>query len=209
MNCLLCNGRTDRNPSWARLFSDKGFPVVCEGCRKGFLPAESQPPLSDWDGTPYAGMLERAVSLFAYNEPMKEFLHQYKFLKDVALSRVFKSELAEAIRLSGGQAVPIPMHPDRLNERTFAHVEEMLRAARVPYADLLEKTAPVTLGRMNRQERIQADRLFRLRSGIRDVRGEYVLVDDLYTTGTTVHHAAAVLRQAGADKVSAVTLIRA
>lgn len=37
----------------------------------------------------------------------------------------------------------------------------------------------------------------------------YILVDDIYTTGTTLRHAATVLKQAGATRVEALTLIRA
>ena len=39
--------------------------------------------------------------------------------------------------------------------------------------------------------------------------GTYILVDDIYTTGTTLRHAATVLKEAGATRVEAVTFIRA
>ncbi|MET3576806.1 ComF family protein [Bhargavaea ullalensis] len=209
MNCLLCNEPARTAASWTGLFSARSRPVVCAPCRSGFEAPNGQPPLAEWKGTPYEGALDGARALFAYNEPMKQFLHQYKFLRDAALARVFSGELADAVSKSGGRAVAIPVHPDRLKERTFPHVEELLRQARIPHVEMLEKTASVTLGKMNRQERMALDLLFRLRTGIQKAPGEYVLVDDLYTTGTTLHHAAAVLKQAGADRVTAVTLIRA
>jgi len=39
--------------------------------------------------------------------------------------------------------------------------------------------------------------------------GTYIVIDDIYTTGTTLLHAATVLKEAGATRVEAVTLIRA
>lgn len=209
MDCLLCGEPAGDRAGWRALFTDRGRPVVCRSCRDGFVLSNDPPPLSDWAGTQYEGMLDGAVSLYAYNEPMKDFLHRYKFMKDVALARVFAEKVADAVSEAGGTVVPIPVHPGRLKERTFSHVDELLKCTGVPFGQMLDKTAAVTLGKMNRRERMAAEPLFRIRAGINGAPGEYVLFDDLYTTGTTLHHAAAALKQAGARRVTAVTLIRA
>ena len=51
--------------------------------------------------------------------------------------------------------------------------------------------------------------LFSIKPGCDIQNTTYILVDDIYTTGTTLRHAAAVLKEAGAGRVEAVTLIRA
>ena len=51
--------------------------------------------------------------------------------------------------------------------------------------------------------------LFAIKQGIVIQNTTYILIDDIYTTGTTLRHAATVLREAGAERVEAVTLIRA
>ncbi len=51
--------------------------------------------------------------------------------------------------------------------------------------------------------------LFTIKPGTTIQPGTYILVDDIYTTGTTLRHAATVLKEAGATRVEAVTLIRA
>ncbi|SEJ62139.1 competence protein ComFC [Bhargavaea ginsengi] len=154
-------------------------------------------------------MLDAAVSLYAYNEAMKAYLRQYKFLKDAALASVFSDAIRRADILNGRTAVPIPMHPERLRERTFPQVEELLVQAGIQYVQLLEKTTVKNLGGMGRKERMTSDPLFRLSDGAKVSPVDYVLVDDLYTTGTTLHHAALLLKKSGARSVAALTLIRA
>ena len=63
---------------------------------------------------------------------MKEFLHQYKFLQDVALAKVFSQKLQQAFQKKEGIVIPIPMHPEKLKLRTFAQVDELLKAAQIP-----------------------------------------------------------------------------
>ena len=101
------------------------------------------------------------------------------------------------------------MHPAKLRQRTFAHVDRMLDDARIPYVHLLEKTADVTQGEKSKQERMGTEPLFAIKPNMKIEKEHYIVVDDLYTTGTTVRHAAKVLKDAGAGMVEAVTLIRA
>ncbi|KXH84186.1 hypothetical protein AU377_05160 [Sporosarcina sp. HYO08] len=139
---------------------------------------------------------------------MREFLHQYKFLQDVALADVFSKELRSYLRKEG-TIVPIPMHLEKKRERTFAHVDELLKSAGISYSHLLEKTGTEVMGEKTKEQRLSMAPLFRLKENIEKIDGIYILVDDIYTTGTTLRHAAALLKEAGATRVEAVTLIRA
>ncbi|KZE38384.1 hypothetical protein AV656_05570 [Bhargavaea cecembensis] len=209
MECLLCDSPVSRPPTWKGLFTDRGKSRLCPRCEEGFVPAEGSPLLGDWDGTPYEGALDAAVSLYVYNDAMKNYLRQYKFLKDAALAGVFSDAIRQAPILKRRKAVPVPMHPERLSERTFPQVEEMLAFAGIPFVPLLEKTTARNLGKMGREERRASEPLFCLAENAEVRQADYVLVDDLYTTGTTLHHAAHVLKNSGARSVAALTLIRA
>ena len=140
---------------------------------------------------------------------MRNYLHQYKFLQDVALSGVFATELRNELKRKNAIIVPIPMHADKKIERTFSHVDELLLAANIPFEDVLIKTNTEVMGEKTREERLSMRPLFSIKQGIDIQNTTYILVDDIYTTGTTLRHAATVLREAGAKRVEAVTLIRA
>lgn len=161
---------------------------------------------SQWETTAYAGLIQSGRSLYQYNPAMKKFLHQYKFMQDIILAEVFASEIHKALKKTKAVIVPIPMHPEKLKLRTFPQVERLLDAAGIPYQQFLEKSEEVQ-GTKTRAERLAAETLF-LWNGEK-VPEKVLIVDDLYTTGTTMRHAAKVLQQHGAKEISCFTLIRA
>ena len=65
------------------------------------------------------------------------------------------------------------------------------------------------MGEKSKQQRLAMEPLFTIKPETTIQPGTYILVDDIYTTGTTLRHAATVLKEAGATRVEAVTLIRA
>nr|WP_155837167.1 phosphoribosyltransferase family protein [Aneurinibacillus terranovensis] len=114
----------------------------------------------------------------------------------------------------------VPLHDSRLHERTFNQAEELARllgaAVGVPVAGLLEKVrATEKQSHKNRQGRLHAlDHTLRYRSDYADRAGTLadctmssenriseakntrtiVIVDDIYTTGSTLNEAAYVLK---------------
>ena len=198
-NCLLCETTIAQKPSWKALLALEKQTEICQDCSKKFQRAdikEEQP------------LLDQITSLYTYNEAMREYLHQYKFLQDIALASVFANELHSLLK-GNATIVPIPMHAEKKRQRTFAHVDELLKSACIPFTHLLEKTGTEAMGEKSRIQRLAMDPLFTLKPGTAVQSGTYILVDDIYTTGTTLRHAATVLKEAGATCVEAVTLIRA
>ncbi|MCM3636844.1 ComF family protein [Sporosarcina luteola] len=200
MNCLLCEQKLASTPSWQSLFAIETTSLICENCSKSFERVDIKEE---------GDVVDQVTSIYTYNGPMREYLHQYKFLQDVALAGVFANELRSELVRKDVIVVPIPMHPQKKIERTFAHVEEMLGAARIPFVDLLIKTNTEVMGEKTREERLSMHNLFSIKPGSDIQKTTYILVDDIYTTGTTLRHVASVLKEAGARRVEAVTLIRA
>lgn len=196
--CLLCGQEILRMPSWQSLFLIKNDKKICGSCSNLFKRAEIKDK---------GNLLDQVTSLYVYDEAMKNYLHQFKFLQDIALAEVFKDDLRSILK-ERRNIVPIPMHAEKKKERTFAHVEALLKSARIPYIDVLEKKHTETMGRKTKEERLRVDSLFTCKR-IQIIKPEtYILVDDIYTTGTTLRHAAKTLKEAGAKRVEAVTLIR-
>lgn len=148
------------------------------------------------------------MSLYYYNDAMKDYLHRYKFMKDVLLSKVFREEIYQALKNREEIIVPIPIHPLKKKERTFAHVDELLKQSNIPFHHLLEKRTNETQGEKSREERLKTPQLFKLKSNVQVKNKKILLIDDIYTTGTTIKHAKNLLLEAGAKEVKAFTLIR-
>jgi len=197
--CLLCEKKMESTPSWKALLGLDKQTIICVDCSKRFKQAD----IIEEDTT-----LDRITSLYTYNEAMRDYLHQYKFLQDVALAGVFSNELRATLKKEAN-IVPIPMHPAKRVERTFAHIEQLLISARIPYSDILEKTNAESMGKKTREQRLAMPPLFKLKPNTIIKQETHILIDDIYTTGTTLRHAAILLKEAGATRVEAITLIRA
>lgn len=114
--------------------------------------------------------------------------------------------------------VPVPLHPSKAIVRGFNQAELIARALAVPcpVRDLLVRVqAASTQTRFNREaRRDNVARAFAVRRSAMRRRpvsltgAHVVLVDDVVTTGATLAACAATLRQAGVDRVGAVTVAR-
>lgn len=196
--CLLCDKELSTKASWKSLLALEDETFICEDCSSSFKKSKRKEDTSSI----------KVTSLYEYNGAMRDYLHQYKFLQDIALAKVFKNELHSVLK-SKVNIIPIPMHPKRKVNRTFSHVEELLKCARISYSDVLEKKDDETMGEKTKKERLALSPLFKLQPNTLIKNEPYMLIDDIFTTGTTLRHAATVLIDAGAKEVEALTLIRA
>lgn len=206
MNCLICGSFFQVQPTWNRLFLREKESSTCNRCFNKFERSNTPIYFDDFKRTPYEGAVDSVTTLYSYNEAMKSYLHQYKFLQDVALAQVFAEQLQVVFEEKDSIVVPIPMHPEKLIVRTFAQVDELLTSAGVSFQHVLTKTETTVQGKKSKKERLEASPLFELTSKI-EAR-DYILFDDINTTGTTIHHAAKALKDAGARRVEAITLIK-
>jgi ComF family protein len=106
------------------------------------------------------------------------------------------------------------LHRARRREREFNQAEVIAnllsRHAAVPVRNAIERirytTTQTQLDRHERMENLRG--AFRVRHP-RDVKDRHlILVDDVFTTGSTVEECARVLRAAGAASVRALTVAR-
>ncbi|MER2111886.1 MAG: phosphoribosyltransferase family protein [Solibacillus isronensis] len=138
---------------------------------------------------------------------MKDYLHRYKFLHDVLLANIFNKTIHEQLKYETRLIIPIPMHPENLRLRTFAHIDELLKAANIPYAHHLTKVSNELQSLKTREERLKTPQLFKVINPLAIKDKNLLVVDDIYTTGTTLNHAKKALLEAGAKSVDGFTLI--
>lgn len=160
----------------------------------------------------------RAVCPFRARGPVREIIHRIKYgrcpwLADDLADAALEDPLFRR-HLTGSVLVPVPLHARRRRERGYNQAERIadFLARRLPgcaTAALLRKqTETLSQTRLDRQERrANVRRAFRLAEGAKvDPDRRYVVVDDVLTTGATLHACAATLRAAGASHVDAAAL---
>ena len=194
LNCLLCDRELHQSIGWKELFLNTLPQTICPRCEQRFQRIEQQQE-------------EGVVSLFHYNEAMKDYLHRYKFLHDILLAKVFNKIIHDQLKDETRIIIPIPMHPKNLKLRTFAHIDELLKAANIPFAHLLTKLSNEQQSLKTREERLKTPQLFEVINPTAIKDKNLLVVDDIYTTGTTLNHAKKALLEAGAKTVDGFTLI--
>jgi ComF family protein len=111
--------------------------------------------------------------------------------------------------------MPVPLHIERLRQREFNQslllADHLGRRLDIPvaYTNLIRTVptpAQTTLSRKSRQKNLR--RAFAVRHPDAIVNKRILLIDDVFTTGTTVNECAKALRRAGSGDVFAITLSR-
>ncbi|KXA44449.1 MULTISPECIES: ComF family protein [Staphylococcus] len=128
---------------------------------------------------------------YRYTGKVRETIHQYKIAGDTALCEV----IANLIRLPKQQydyIIPIPSPIARDQQRTFNPVEMVLAAKGVKYHLILQTDVRPKQSTLNKAMRAKAPNPFYINPAFQDVdlqNKRILLVDDIYTTGLTAHHA--------------------
>ena len=221
-HCANCGADTVRGEHVCEACADKARRIEAPFCRRCSEPFEGA-----IDGEfECANCGDRelhfdcAVAPYLSRGVVREFIHRFKYDRERFLRQPLAAWLADALTDARLQSppidalVPVPLHPTRFRERGFnqaALLAELLSArAGVPVLECLQRTRyTTTQTRLDRHERMENLRnAFRVRHIAAVQSRHLLLVDDVFTTGSTVDECARVLRLAGAASVRVVTVAR-
>jgi len=191
-------------PCCGRFFESEVEPHLCQVC------LEKEPALA------------RHRSFARYEGPVKEVILLFKYRGFKVLGNWLGELLAENLGKEedlwdGVEAlVPVPLHPKKERKRGFNQAKVLAkRLAKHRSLRLLERRlikvanipAQTSLEAEEREKNVRG--AFRTRKA-KDLEGKIVLlVDDVYTTGSTLRECSLVLKKAGAREVRAVTVAQA
>lgn len=237
--CLICGAFEGLQPCDEGVASDPLVHITvswfCASCRKDLRPIAS--PFCSKCGRPFVSRegdnhvcweclveqrhFRRARAFGLYDGALMEAIHRLKFGRHTSLSRPLSALLRETFFqywdvTTVDLLVPVPLHLKRLRQRGFNQAHLLIRRWAkqdgITFDGLTLSrsrwTEPQTaLSRKERKKNIKGAFLIKHRETIRGKK--IVLVDDVYTTGSTVNECALVLIKAGAALVDVLTLARA
>ncbi|WP_279401242.1 ComF family protein [Piscibacillus salipiscarius] len=174
MHCLICYKHLQPDTTWSTLFTsaEKQICADCESqferlievsnhhCQICMRPLKESLNLCGdcfaWrerlDGR---DPLKRNMSIFTYNEFMKEIMTLFKYRGDYELIYVFKEEIKQTfVSLKDFAIVPIPLSEERFNERGFNQAEAIASLAGEKILNLLKRTSSEKQSKKTKQERI-------------------------------------------------------
>jgi ComF family protein len=169
---------------------------------------------------------ERAVAYGSYEGGLRDLIYLLKFQQARPAAAVLGRMLAEIIAsmertmpVGTIAVVPVPLHSRKLAQRGFNQAERIARVALKQLsrpkrfelgsgilARCRETGSQIGLTRHQRRENLRG--AFDVTDPTRILKRDILLVDDAFTTGTTVSECARVLLRAGAARVWVATVAR-
>lgn len=208
---------------------------VCDECREGVNWIEA--PFCVRCGLPFDGAITIdfvcshcqdlnlkfcwARSAVKAQGTVLDAIHKYKYNRRMwfegFLSELLVAAAADSLKAESWDAlVPIPLFPVKEREREFNQAERLARrlslATGIPVdCKIIKRVLPTkTQTRLSREERSEnMRRAFSLHQRTTCAGKQYVLVDDVFTTGATTNACASVLLKGGAARVGVWTVARA
>jgi ComF family protein len=177
---------------------------------------------------PYA----KATAYGSYEGGLRELIHLLKYDDVRPAANVLGRMLAETIAsllpsmlVEGALfqpellVVPVPLHARKLKQRRFNQSEWIARAALklkpgshefafAPECLVRQRETKTQIGLTRHQRRENMRGAFAVTNPAMVRERDVLLIDDVFTTGTTVSECARVLRRAGAKRVFVATVAR-
>lgn len=155
---------------------------------------------------------EAGRSVWLHKESVAASVYQFKYHNRRSYAKCYAQEMArlysKQIKRWGIQIIlPIPVSAERKRERGYNQAEclakELGAVLRIPVEEKILIRVKRTLPQKKLDPKVRAKNLkgaFRVRKNLKNV-GSILLVDDIYTTGSTIDEAAKTLKEAGVRQV--------
>lgn len=214
--------------------SSPGTTHICPECRTSLVPLTA--PLCPRCGIPFTGAggnhlcgrcctsspsYDEARGAFAYEGPVSDLIHAFKYRNKTHLRRPLGQLTLEAlpefiVPSRHDLVLPVPLHRRKLALRGFNQAvllgEIFACHAGLPFERHNLRRVRWTEPQINlsaEERRTNVKGAFAVAEPERLAGRRVLLVDDVFTTGSTVEECARVMKQAGAAAVSVITVARA
>lgn len=224
--CVFCEGERDGGGEFLcrTCLNDIGFinSPICEVCG---VPADISYDYPEGGfacgvcrQSPYE--FDRARSLGHYDTVLRQLIHCFKYQKQLGvlpdIERLLEKYFSDCRDDYAGFVVsPVPLHFNKMKERGFDQAFLLARQVAgilsAPLASALlrrvsETSAQATKTKSQRAQNIKG--VFEVDRPERVAGKNILLVDDVFTTGSTANEASKMLKKAGSEKVFVFTLGR-
>jgi len=214
MKCLWCGEEVEHSQPILSFLIGANRKFICVNCEQPFMQLKQQPTCLEcgrlmtkvevcpdcqkWHQVKETVLLKN-TALYAYDEAGRKFMELFKYVGDTRVIALVIKELRRELlgyQKKGYVLCPLPSSEASLKKREFETIPTLEHIGKEKKQS--EKT---------RQERLQLKQPFRAKEGV-VIPKKVLLVDDVYTTGATIHLAAKVLTQMGVEEVVSLTLFR-
>ena len=220
MKCLLCNDWIESLPKLRDLIMfNQRKEYSCRSCKHQFKNL-SKERCQNCNKELYGdacidcklwmkkGYIPKHLAIYRYEENMKEYFSRYKFMGDYCLRKIFQQDIKNNLKpflKKGYTIVPVPLSEERFAERGFNQVEGLLEG--LPYQNIFGKKDIEKQSSKTRKERLNQENPFFIKQNV-ELSRKIVIVDDIYTTGSTIYKMVQLLQKTPVEEIVTFSLAR-
>lgn len=159
---------------------------------------------------------DRGLALYEYSF-MKESIYRFKYDGRKEYAKFYGKEIAkklgkDILAFRADAIVPVPLHRNRLKKRGYYQAALLARevgsALKIPVEETLVERQKETLPQ---KEICGKERQNNLKNAFKIVQNDVklktiIIIDDIYTTGSTMDAMSKCLRNAGVEKIYCISL---
>lgn len=161
----------------------------------------------------------KAISIFKYSDESKSLILKLKYKDQLHLAQFFARLIANKLQdlYEYRLVIPVPLHAKRMRQRLYNQsaliASQVAKIAKLDFLpNVLMKTRyDIPQSHLSgQQRRINVLRSFAVKDeGRQSIEGKnLILIDDVYTTGSTVNECSKALKKAGCAKILVITVAR-
>jgi competence protein ComFC len=229
-HCAICKKHLNRGEKYVCEVCWNSLVILpdpfCPYCRSFYEPGETKCSICQSAGRIIEDhKISMVRSLGRFDEYYKELIHRFKYDKKIPLGMRLGQRLGETLNGDSNLKtqnscfsechllIPVPLHKSRYRERGFNQseiiAEEISKITDVPVLKNALKRKKNTKDQTNlspqqREENVSGAFAVTQPEMVNGKR--IILVDDVITTGATLNECARMLKQAGAEKILAMTI---
>lgn len=161
-------------------------------------------------------VFDYGYALYDYNS-MRKSIYRFKYGKRCEYAGFYAQDICEKLgdeirRMDAGALIPVPVHKSRLRSRGYNQARllaaELSRLTGIPMDDKIVRRVKKTIPQ---KELNVHERQNNLKKAFNIARNDVelkrvILIDDIYTTGSTMDEAAVTLREAGVEEICFIAL---
>ena len=220
ISCILCDKPIKKVNTYSLCFKELNF--IQDGCIKCGKPIiyHSLEKI-DICGCSYcfnkSFYFDKSISCIEYSDISKSMILGFKYKNKTYMAKYISNIMKEKLDLENIEfdyITFVPLHKKRMRKRGFNQSEkiakELSKIINIPILDCIyRKSNTNRLYNLNRQERkIELKNAFLVKENINYANGKNILlIDDIFTTGSTVNEISKLLRLNNVNRIFVMTLL--
>ena len=179
---------------------------LCEHCKKSIV---YEPKRQNYPEIHFP-----IYTLFQANQTIRTLIHglKYKWYEEAStlFHKYIKNFLLNIQRENPRKniiCIPVPLHPKKLRQRGFNQSEKLIPSeCKKLFIQKIQHT-PSQMGLSRKQRLTNVKDVFQYNKNLSE-ENVFVIIDDIVTTGSTLHEVARTLKKSGAQYIIGITISR-